>query len=235
MLTPPDLKVLHFTDSVLRLLNLRLMLHLPRTGQVAAVFVVLIPFGASGFAQDLDSLPPSSREQWKVFVDETESPLIPGAAFFNATTSQLTRSVPHYGGEAGGYVKRFVASAADDTAQNFFSDYVMASVLHEDTRYQRAGPGYSFLRRVTHAALSGLVTRNFSGDRTINWSNITGSAIGAAISNAYYPAIDRSASTTASNFAQNVIGAGLGNLAPEFWPDFHHWLRRHHLLLSRTK
>jgi hypothetical protein len=121
-------------------------------------------------------------------------------------------------------VKRFFASAADDTAQNFFGDYVMASLLHEDTRYRRAGPAHSFVRRVAHAAFSGLVARNFSGGRTINWSNITGSAIGAAISNAYYPAVDRSASITASNFAQNVIGAGLGNLAPEFWPDFHHWL-----------
>jgi hypothetical protein len=88
---------------------------------------------------------------------------------------------------------------------------------------------------VAHAAFSGLVARNVSGGRTINWSNITGSAIGAAISNAYYPAVDRSASITASNFAQNVIGAGLGNLAPEFWPDFHHWLTRHHLFPSQTK
>jgi hypothetical protein len=82
---------------------------------------------------------------------------------------------------------------------------------------------------VRHAVASGLVAHNFSGDRTINWSNITGSAIGAAISNAYYPAVDRTLSTTAGNFAQNVIGAGLGNLAPEFWPDFRQWLRRHHL------
>jgi hypothetical protein len=211
------------------------MLHRPRTVHVVVIFIVLIPFSAGGFAQDLNSLPPSSQEQWKVFVDETESPLLPGAAFFNATTSQLTRSIPHYGGEAGGYVKRFVASAADDTAQNFFGDYVMASLLHEDTRYRRAGPGHSFPRRVAHAAFSGLVARNFSGGRTVNWSNITGSAIGAAISNAYYPAVDRSASITASNFAQNVIGAGLGNLAPEFWPDFHHWLKRHHLFPSQTK
>jgi hypothetical protein len=79
------------------------------------------------------------------------------------------------------------------------------------------------------------VTHNFAGQRTINWSNITGSATGAAISNAYYPAIDRTASITAGNFAQNVIGGGLGNLAPEFWPDFHHWLTRHHLFPSQTK
>jgi hypothetical protein len=132
-------------------------------------------------------------------------------------------------------VKRFVASAADDTAQNFFSDYVMASLLHEDTRYRRLGAGNTFLRRFGHAAASGLVARNFSGDRTINWSNITGSALGAALSNAYYPAADRSLGITAGNFAQNVIGAGLGNLAPEFWPDFRHWLTRHHLFPPETK
>lgn len=197
--------------------------------------LMLLPFGARGLAQDLNSLPASSREQWKVFVDELESPLLPGSAFFNATESQLTRSVPHYGGESLSYVKRFISSAADDTAQNFFSDYVMASVLREDTRYQRLGPSHGFFVRVGHAAASGFVTRSFSGDRTINWSNITGSAIGAAISNAYYPPGDRTVGITVNNFAQNVIGGGLGNLAPEFWPDFHHWLSRHHLFPSGTR
>jgi hypothetical protein len=114
------------------------MFHRRRTVHVVAIFTVLLPFGARGLAQqDLNSLAPSSQEQWKVFVDETLSPLLPSATFFNATTSELTRSVPHYGGESISYVKRFVASAADDTAQNFFSDYVMASLLREDTRYRR--------------------------------------------------------------------------------------------------
>jgi hypothetical protein len=211
------------------------MLHGPRTLHVVALFSVLIAFGASSFAQDLDSLPPSSHEQWKVFVDETESPLLPGASLFNATTSQFTRSVPHYGGEPADYLKRFAASAADDTAQNFFSDYVMASLLREDTRYRRLGTGHLFFARVGHAAASGFVASDYSGGRTINWSNITGSAMGAAVSNAYYPAADRSLRTTLGNFAQNVIGAGLGNLAPEFWPDFRHFLTRHHLFPSGSR
>lgn len=200
---------------------------------VAAVFNVLLLFSARALAQDLNSLPPSSQEQWKVFVDETRSPLLPGASFFNATTSELTRSVPHYGGESISYLKRFAASAADDTAQNFFSDYVMASMLHEDTRYRRLGEGHTFFARVGHAATSGFVARNYSGSRTINWSNIAGSAIGAAISNAYYPAADRSFSVTVGNFGQNVVGAGLGNLAPEFWPDFRRFLKRHHVLVGK--
>lgn len=212
----------------------RLTLRQTCTLQIAAV-LILLSSGVHCVAQDLNSLPPSSQEQWKVFVDELQSPLLPGAAFFNATTSELTRSVPHYGGESISYIKRFVASAADDTAQNFFSDYLMASLLHEDTRYRRLGAGNTFLRRFGHAAASGLVVRNFSGDRTINWSNITGSALGAALSNAYYPATDRSLAITAGNFAQNVIGAGLGNLAPEFWPDFRHFLSRHHLFPSHVK
>ncbi len=199
------------------------------------MLVAAILFCARGFAQDLNSMPASSSEQWQVFVDETESPLLPGASLFNAATSQWTRSVPHYGGEAGGFAKRFVASAADDTVQNFVGDYVMGSLFHEDTRYRREGPGHSFFRRVAHAAMSGLVTRNFSGNRTINWSNIAGSAIGAAASNLYYPAMDRNSSVAISNFAQNVIGGGLGNLAPEFWPDFHDWLARHHLMPSRFR
>ena len=117
----------------------------------------------------------------------------------------------------------------------FFSEYVMASLFQKDTLYRRLGAGHTFLRRFGHAAASGLVVRKFSGDRTINWSNMTGSALGAAVSNAYYPTADPSLGITAGNFAQKVIGAGLGNLAPEFWPDFRHFLTRHYLFPFQTR
>jgi hypothetical protein len=197
-----------------------------RPGLAIAGMSLLVP-GALG--QDLNSLPASSREQWKVFVNETLSPLFFGAAFFNASVSQASLSTPHYGPGAGPYGERFASQLADIGTQDFFGDYVMASLFHEDTRYRRKGPGYGFWVRVGHAASSGLVTRTFSGSRTVNWSNIAGTAISVGLSNTYYPVEDRTWRVTGINFGTSVVGAGLGNLAPEFWPDFHQFLIRHHL------
>ena len=48
-----------------------------------------------------------------------------------------------------------------------------------------------------------------------------------ALSNAYYPAKSVSGSVTEARFISSMTGSALGNLLPEFWPDFKekvaHW------------
>jgi len=53
----------------------------------------------------------------------------------------------------------------------------------------------------------------------------------AGLSNAYYPRASRTGGATALHFVTSWIGTGLGDLAPEFWPDSqrHFRLYRHPL------
>jgi hypothetical protein len=152
------------------------------------------------------------------------------AGAFNAGVSQATNSDPQYGVGAGAYAQRFGASTADIVTQNFYSDFMMASVFHQDTRYVRRGSDYGGIwKRAGYAVSRAFVTHADRGGETFNWSNLTGTAMSAATANLYYPAASRNASAAAMHFGTSLIGVGLFNLYPEFWPDFHRMLARHHL------
>jgi hypothetical protein len=182
-------------------------------------------------ALNTSALPaPSVLEKWNFFVSETVSPLTPVAAGLDATVSQLTRSAPLYGRHfwhRGAFLKRLGATAIDNLSQNFFADFVAASAFHEDTRYVRKGESRGVWARVGYAISRAVVTRTDSGAATFNWANVTGCAMSAALSNAYYPPVSRTAAVGAVNWGTNVAGSGLTNLAPEFGPDVKRWVKRH--------
>ena len=188
--------------------------------------------------QSAATLPaPSVSEKWNFFVSETVSPLNLVAAGLDATVSQLTRSSPLYGRHfwrRDAFLKRFTATVADNSSQNFFADFVMASALHEDTRYRREGDSDTALGRLGYAISRAVVTRTDAGARTFNWANVIGCALSAVLSNAYYPPISRTASVGLVNWGTNVAGSGLTNIAPEFGPDVGRWLKRH-FSLHRAK
>lgn len=174
---------------------------------------------------------PSVLEKWHFFIGETASPLTLGAGAFNAAISQATNSDPRYGVGAGPFAERFGASTADIVTQNFFGDFLMASAFHEDTRYVRQGPAYgSVWKRTRYAISRAFITRADTGGDTFNWSNLTGTAMSAGFSNLYYPAASRNGGAIAIHFGTSLIGGGLANLYPEFWPGFRSMLERHHLL-----
>jgi hypothetical protein len=174
--------------------------------------------------------PPSVSEKWDFFMIETATPFTLVAAGLDATASQLTRSAPLYGKHfwpKDAFLKRFGATVADDATQNFFADFVLASALHEDTRYVRKGPSRGIWPRIGYAVSRAVITRTDSGEGTFNWANVGGSAMSAALSNAYYPPVSRTPAVGVVNWGTNVAGAGLTNLMPEFGPDVAHWMKRH--------
>lgn len=174
--------------------------------------------------------PPSILEKWKFFVDETVTPLTLVSAGLDATASQLTRSAPLYGKHPwrhGAFPKRFGATVGDDTSQNFFSDFLLASAFHQDTRYVRMGPKRKMWPRIGYAISRAVITRTDAGDPTFNSANVLGSAMSAGLSNAYYPPVSRTISDSMTNWGTNVAGAGLTNLAPEFGPDVARFFKRH--------
>jgi hypothetical protein len=176
---------------------------------------------------------PGVSEKWHSFVRETFSPLSLGAGAFNAGVSQAMNSDPCYGVGAGPFAERFGASSVDIVTQNFFGDFVMASALHEDTRYVRRGAAYGGKwKRGRYAISRAFLTRADTGGATFNWSNLTGTAMSAGVSNLYYPPASRTGGATAIHFGTSLIGGGLANLYPEFWPDFRRMLARHHLFPS---
>ena len=103
------------------------------------------------------------RDKWKLFVKETVDPYTFASAAAGAGLSQWRRSAPQYGVGAPAYFQRFGAAQADITAQNFFSDAVLASMLHEDPRYFREGTDFTVLHRIGYALSRVAITRKDNG------------------------------------------------------------------------
>lgn len=173
--------------------------------------------------------PVTVEQKWQFFVQETFTPLTILASAATGGVSQATNTDPKYGVGSLAMAKRFGAATADNVTQNFFSDFVMASVLHEDNKYRRRGERYGFWSRVGYAVSRAVVTRTDAGASTVNWSNFTGTALSVGLSNAYYPTRSRNLNATAINWASSSAGVGFGNLFPEFLPDFKRCLKRLHL------
>jgi hypothetical protein len=188
----------------------------------------ILPDPAANSAVTL--LSPSLSEKWNFFIAETATPLTLVAASLDATASQLTRSAPLYGKhpwKRGAFPKRLAATVTDDISQNFFSDFLLAHVFHQDTRYFRMGSARKVWPRIGYAISRALITRTDSGESTFNSSTVLGCAMSAGLSNAYYPPVSRTVSDSLTNWGTNVAGAGLTNLAPEFGPDVARWFKRH--------
>src|SRR2546430_2456346 len=76
--------------------------------------------------------PLSVKQKFGLFAKETFDPFIIVSSAAGAALSQADNDHPQYGQGSGPYAERFGAAVADVTTQNFFSDAVLASLLHED-------------------------------------------------------------------------------------------------------
>jgi len=170
-----------------------------------------------------DALPLSSGQKFKLFFKSETDPwpfLLAGAV---AGIGLAEDSYPAWGQGAQGYAKHFGAAYSDAFIGNFFGNAVLTSLLHEDPRYFQKGSG-PVVKRALWAAASSVWCRRDNGKFGPNYANVVGNLIGAAISDTYYPASQRTVGNTITNgftvTAQGVIGAEI----IEFWPD----LVRHH-------
>lgn len=162
----------------------------------------------------------TTREKWNNFVSETASPLTLGGGAFNAIFSQVTHTDPDYGNNGKALAERFGASIADIATQNFYGDFVVASILREDPRYFRMGAGHGFWTRAGYAVSRALVIRSDSGGNTFNFDNVIGSGASTLTSNFYYPPASSTGRGMLMHWGIDVADNGFVNLAPEFWPDF---------------
>ena len=166
------------------------------------------------------------RDKWWLFVKETVDPWSFGTAAAGSALSQIDNDDPKYGVGGKPYLQRFGAAVADLTTQNFFSDAVLASLFHEDPRYFRKGPGSPVINRIGYAMSRIVITRRDSGSNSFNFSGIGGMGMGIALSDAYYPRRSVGGGELESRLITSLSAAALGNLLPEFWPDFKEKLNR---------
>jgi hypothetical protein len=142
---------------------------------------------------------------------------------FVAGLGQASDSDPSYGQGLRGYAKRYGTAYGDNFIENFMSDAVVPSVLHQDPRYYQLGHG-SFLRRSWHAVSRVVITRSDSGQTQVNYSELIGASSAAAISTyTYHPQSERDFGQVVSVWGTQMAWDAATYMVKEFWPD----LRKH--------
>jgi hypothetical protein len=139
--------------------------------------------------------------------------------------SEATNATPEFGKGGAGYGRYLWHTFVDQTSENYWVEFIMPTVTHEDTRYYTLGPGGGGkLKRMGYALSRVVVTRNDEGHDTFNASEVIGAGAAAGISNLYYPTPERTFSNTADKWGVNVGVDAAAFVVREFWPDINHAL-----------
>jgi hypothetical protein len=140
-------------------------------------------------------------------------------ALLSSGYSHLTDGQPNYGVDREAFAKRFGASMARGASQDIFTTSILSPVMHMDTRYYVLGDGHNVAKRAVYAATRVLVGKTDGGRNTVNAPLLIGYAGAAALTNVYYPQINRNFKDTASSYGGSLGGAALGFVFNEFEGD----------------
>ncbi|MFC6646541.1 hypothetical protein ACFQBQ_13275 [Granulicella cerasi] len=139
--------------------------------------------------------------------------------FISSGWSHLINSSPNYGTDKGAYGERLGAAALRSTSQGVLTDMVFAPLLHQDLRYYVKGPRYNVVQRTLYAASRVLIARRDTTSTTVNTAELAGYLGTAAMTQIYYPSVNRGWDNFASSFGSSLGGAMLTNIFNEFRPD----------------
>lgn len=171
--------------------------------------------------------PLTADQKFHIFVQQTYSIYTVANTAFDAGWAQLTDDWPAYGQGAEGYGKRYGALLANHEAGSFFENFLFPTVLRQDPRYFRMGPGHSLFARAPYAMSRVLITRSDSGHNTFNSSLLLGLLFVDGLTNAYYPRPQRGFGDTMSRFGGGVLSSAETNLLREFMPDMMRIFHKH--------
>jgi hypothetical protein len=137
----------------------------------------------------------------------------------SAGFSQLTNGSPNYGTDSGAFGERLGATSLRLISQNIIGNAFFAPLFHEDPRYYKMGDGHNIVRRVFYAATRTIITKSDDGRSQPNFSLLSGHLAGAALTNTYYPSINRGFKETAETFGNSIGGSAVGFAVTEFLDD----------------
>jgi hypothetical protein len=163
--------------------------------------------------------PMTPKEKWHLAWKNMIDPFNVSSAALGAVLSQAANATPKYGRGSEALAQRFGAAIGDFGSQSFLSTAVFSTVLHQDPRYFRKGPSSRFWVRVAGSFAQIVVTRQDSGSKAFNASNILGMAAGIGLSNLYYPSASRTGTVMLGRVITSLAADGISNLTSEFWPD----------------
>jgi hypothetical protein len=128
----------------------------------------------------------------------------------------------------GGYYAYTWRGFLDKTDGTYLSAWLLASLLHEDTRFYPLGSGHPIIVRELYIISRQAVTRTYGGRQTPNIAGLGGKVLTQYISRFYYPTGASNFSVLATKFGYSVMRDVIFSNIREFYPDLAaHYLRKH--------
>lgn len=156
------------------------------------------------------------------------TPSAPIGWFGAAGYEHLRNDSPNYGTDRGAFGQRLGAAALRDVSEDVFADSFMSPLFREDPRYYQLGPTHNFFIRLVHAGFRPIIGRTDSGRTLPDFANLTGTLMGAALTSAYYPPVNRSFPQTVQTFGWSLGGSAVGYIFREFSSDIMKTLHPQH-------
>jgi hypothetical protein len=164
-------------------------------------------------------LPPMSFKE--KFIGATEDSFDYSSFIFAgglAGVSMAENSTPQFHQGAAGYGRYYWHTLADQSDENYWVEFILPVVLHQDPRYYTLGNG-GFLKRVAYSFSRIAITRQDDGREMFNFSEAVGAGSAAGISSLYYPSEQRDWTKVGQRWLTNVSLDGATFVFKEFWPD----------------
>jgi hypothetical protein len=123
-----------------------------------------------------------------------------------------------YGSGWGAYGKIVGVSLLQDTTGEFFGNFLIPSIAHQDPRYYRM-PNAPIPKRLLYAVSRTFVSRHDDGGSMPNYGTLLTYPINSELSNLYVPGIRSDAASTVERIATGLAIDPANNLINEFLPD----------------
>jgi hypothetical protein len=140
-----------------------------------------------------------------------------------AAVAQANNSYPEFRQGAAGYGRYYWHTLADAINENTWVEFIIPSMLHEDTRYYTLGKG-PFAKRLGYAFSRVAITRSDSGHETFNFSEFAGAGAFSGVANLYYPSTERTLTKTYQRWITNLAIDSCVFAFKEVWPDINNSL-----------
>jgi hypothetical protein len=171
--------------------------------------------------------PPTVREK---FVTTSLDNFDYSALIFSgliAANAMAGKATPEFHQGMAGYGRYYWHTLADQSVENYFVEFIIPAVNHEDSRYYAMGRrNGGFFKRTGYSLSRVVATRSDSGRPMFNYGEVAGSAMAVGVSTFYYPSPERTAEKGLRNWGLDVSYDALTFMFHEFWPDIHHGLFR---------
>jgi len=119
-----------------------------------------------------------------------------------------------------------------DMTGEFFSTFLIPSIVHQDPHYHRM-PNASIKRRVGHAIEQVYWTQGDNGKPMVNYADIVGFAIEEEFANFYVPGRRTNLPSSAERYGIDLATAPIDHFVTEFMPDVARRIHVHDVLIQR--